>query len=125
MTYFAFTIPESVRETLKETFPPKFPDVIGHHVTLAFSNRLPDGFTLGETYEITVNGYAHDASLEALVVSVEGEAKRPDGKVFHCTWSLDRAEGRKPVDSNAVIAAGKVALLDPPHFVFRAKLEQH
>ncbi len=49
-----------------------------------------------------------------MVVTVNGAADRPDGSTYHITWSLDRARGREPVESNEVIARlGWRPLADP------------
>ena len=42
----------------------------------------------------------------ALVVEIDASVRRPDGSIYHITWSFDRAAGRKPVESNAVLLAG-------------------
>ena len=55
--------------------------------------------------EIMVVGYSSDASLEALVVTVNGKSARPDGMLYHITLSLDRSKGRKPVESNRLITS--------------------
>jgi len=61
---------------------------------------------------IKVVGYVDDGEgLEALVVSVNGSTERPDGKIYHITWSLN--EGRKPVESNDLLAK-KVYTLTMP-----------
>jgi len=88
------------RRNLLERFPPKFPDTIAEHVTLQFSGtcELPKqkiGEVIGETDD--------QEGVQALVVSIGGTTDRPDGSTYHITWSLDRARGRKPVESNEVI----------------------
>lgn len=102
--YIAFTLDKKSRNVLKKTFPPKYDDFIGHHVTYKFGVKpntpLPKGGTLN------VIGYIDDGeSLEALVVEVNGKTTRPDGKIYHITWSLDRSKGRKPVHSNNLLAS--------------------
>jgi hypothetical protein len=54
---------------------------------------------------------------------IDGSTSRPDGSVYHITWSL--GPGRKPVDSNKVIAhqgykpVSPVAIeMDPQFFAF-------
>lgn len=101
-SYWAFVLDEASRNKLLAAFPPKFPDVIAHHVTVGFGKTCPAGFTAGETQSIDVIWHAEDASLECVVVRA-GSLHRPDGKPFHITMSLDRAAGRKPVQSNDVI----------------------
>lgn len=101
MAYTAFVLSQRARAELLSKFPPRFPDVICHHVTERFG--VPNGHPAPSDMSVTVVGYAHDASLEALVVEVGGARRRRDGKVYHITLSLDRSQGRKPVESNTLI----------------------
>ena len=90
------------RRRLLAHFRPLFPDVIADHITLtggATGARLPTarvGQIVGEVDD--------GAGVQALVVQVGGTTERPDGKSYHITWSLDRAHGRRAVESNDVIA---------------------
>lgn len=91
------------RADLLKRFPPSWPDVIADHVTL--DARAGDGDPLPDPEAAEVVGRVDDgAGLQALVVAIGGTTARPDGSTFHITWSIDRARGRKPVDSNAAIA---------------------
>lgn len=99
--YTGFEIAESDRQMLAEIFPPKFPDWIGHHITVDFG--VKESHPLPHADSLVVVGYQCDESLEALVVAVDHQTKRPDGVYYHITWSLDRSKGRKPVDSKRVI----------------------
>lgn len=55
--------------------------------------------------EAAVIGLANDGvGLEALVVAIDGSCDRPDGSVFHVTWSLEADKGRKAAESNALLA---------------------
>lgn len=64
--------------------------------------------------------------VQVLIVRIGGTTRREDGSTYHITWSLDRAKGRRAVESNAVIAergwrtlAEPVSLaLTPAHFLF-------
>lgn len=90
------------RATLLARFPPRWPDPVADHVTLyagvGAEVALPDA-TAGE-----IVGRADDgAGVEALVVRIEGTTDRWDGSSYHITWSLDRAAGRRAVESNAVL----------------------
>lgn len=113
MAYTAYLLLPESRAAVLDRFRPRFSDVICHHVTERF------GIAAGEECmpkpaEISIVGYASDDSLEALVVAVNGRTLRPDGMVYHITLSLDRSKGRKPVDSNRLIAVAgwdSVALL--------------
>lgn len=105
MGYLAYVLDEASRATLLKHFPPKFPDVVAHHVTLQHPAPMPD-VDPTERVSIKVIGYAEDDSLETLIVEIDGRVQRPDGKVFHCTWSMDKAKGRKAKESNDLIAGG-------------------
>ena len=89
------------REQLLERFPPRYPDAIADHVTLksnAEAEPLPD------PVEGAIVGHADDGdSLEAMVVTIDGKTGRPDGSVFHITWSLDKAKGREARESNDLL----------------------
>jgi hypothetical protein len=95
------------RRKLAERFPPAYavdPNV-QHHVT--FQYRVNRDSLLPAARSGVVVGHADDLKgVQALVVEIDGGVKRPDGSIYHITWSLDRAVGRRPVDSNAVLLAG-------------------
>lgn len=102
--YTGFVLDHVSRQSLLTKFPPKFPNVIAEHVTYKFGVDESAVPPAPKTAEIV--GYAYDDSLEAYVVSIDGSIHRPDGKIFHITWSLDKSKGRKPVQSNTVIESG-------------------
>jgi hypothetical protein len=104
MAYTAYLLSPESRAAILERFPPRFGDVICHHVTERFGVPKSRKF-MPPPAEIVVVGYACDASLEALVVSVNGKTTRPDGLVYHITLSMERSEGRKPAESNHLIAS--------------------
>lgn len=113
MTYEAFVLTPESRTHLLDNIEPKYTEVIAHHVTHRFGvPENPEG-GYGKIVSITVVGYAEEDGLEALVVHVNGEAKRPDGKRYHITLSLDREKGKKPQMSNQLIAAGFTQLNQP------------
>lgn len=90
------------REFLFDVFPPRWNDLIGEHVTLDAnaSRRDPPP----PEAEAAVIGHADDgAGLEALVVSIDGNSVRPDGGVFHITWSIDGDIGREAAESNILL----------------------
>ena len=91
------------RERLLEHFRPLFPDVVADHVTLRTgtnaSTPLPRA-TCGQVVGEIDDG----AGVQALVVRIGGATDRSDGSTYHITWSLDRSRGRRPVESNVVIA---------------------
>jgi hypothetical protein len=89
------------RAQLLERFRPRYTDVIADHVTLktdADRDPLPPPVTA------EIIGRADDGdSLECMVVTIDGTTDRPDGSTFHISWSLDKAKGREPRDSNDVL----------------------
>ncbi|WP_229682873.1 hypothetical protein [Siccirubricoccus deserti] len=81
-------------------FPPAYPEVVAHHVTL--KSGVPQDFPLPTETEGFVVGMANDgAGVQALVVEIGGRTRRPDGSTYHITWSL--GPGRRAVESNDVI----------------------
>jgi hypothetical protein len=104
MGYTAYTLSESSRRDLLKHFEPKNPEVICHHVTYQFPASVGD--LPPAVREAHVVGYAEKDGLEALVVEINGNTKRPDGKLFHVTLSLDRTKKIKPVHSNDLVASG-------------------
>lgn len=106
MGYLAVVLDPASRATLLEVFPPAFPDVIAHHVTVARGVPKPADDDLGSRHTIRIVGHAVDDSLETLVVQVDGRLQRADGKIYHITWSMDKATGRKAKESNDLIANG-------------------
>lgn len=100
------------REFLVDIFPPRWRDLVGDHVTLdaQASRRDPPP----PAADAAVIGHADDGEgLEALVVAINGSADRPDGNIFHITWSLDREKGREASESNMLLAAGWRLLAAP------------
>lgn len=108
MGYLAYKISDESRARLLSDFPPKFADVVCHHVTMIFGISKPDDSTI-DTFNaanipVSVVGYSEDNACEALVVSVgEAGTVREDGKVFHITHSLDKASGITPKYSNVML----------------------
>ncbi len=93
---------EQDRAELLAHFVPRFCDVVADHVTLRTGT---DGGTPlpRETQGEVVGEIDDGAGIEALVVRIGGTTDRSDGSTYHITWSLDRAGGRRPVESNDVI----------------------
>lgn len=101
------------RASLLARFPALFPDVIADHVTLRSgtdaSTPLPS-----ERHGEIIGEIDDREGVQALVVRIGGSTIRADDGVFHITWSLDRARGRKAKESNDVIARlGWRALAEP------------
>jgi len=121
-SYIAFEIDKKSRNKLKKIFPPKYPDFIGHHITYKFgvdrNIKIPN-----TPKKVEVVGYIDNGkNLEALVVSINGKINRPDGKIYHITWSLNRSEGIKPVQSNNLLQSKKYQKIKPIAITVKSKL---
>lgn len=89
------------RDELLRQFPPRYRDAIADHVTLQAD---AEGHLLPDRVEGAIVGHVDDGdSLEAMVVAIDGETGRPDGSVFHITWSLDKMKGRQARESNDLV----------------------
>lgn len=102
VNYTAYVLDDASREKLVARFPPKYPQFVGHHITVLFG--VPPNTAAPEFATTKVIGYADSGDgLEALVVSVNGSVDRKDGSVYHITWSLDPTK-YSPKDSNTLLA---------------------
>lgn len=100
--YTGWLITDEDKAKLMEIFPPSYPNVIAHHVTYKFG--VPENSPLPDSKKGVVIGIADDnEGIQALVVAIDDDIRRPDGSVYHITWSLDKEAGYKPVDSNDLI----------------------
>lgn len=108
--YSAYVLDGASVEKLKIKFPPKNERFIGHHVTV--NNHHRKGDELPAEAKLKVVGHVEEEGLEALIVSVNGKTKRPDGNTYHITWSLDPSK-KKPVDSNDLINRSDYTLTLP------------
>jgi len=107
--YTAYVLDQGSRDALEKKFPPKYPKFIGHHVTVQFP--VDKDAQLPPPAQLKVVGYVDSGDgLEALVVAVDGNSQRPDGKIYHITWSLDPAK-YSPSDSNAVLKAKRFTIM--------------
>lgn len=121
--YNGWEISETSRAQLAERFPPKFSEFIGHHITNQFPAKSNEVLPTAETIQVVGYGWDKDG-LEALVISINGSTHRPDGKVYHVTWSLDRSAGFKLVHSNQILARGW-APVDPINISATARFFSH
>jgi hypothetical protein len=98
------------RARLLERFPARYPEPVADHVTL--KSDVDAQASLPEETDCQIVGTADDAEgVQALVVSIAGTRRRPDGGTYHITWSL--APGRDARESNQVIGRGWQALAAP------------
>lgn len=89
------------RDALLQRFPAAYDKVVCDHVTLKFGEGR--SFEPTDT-EAVIIGFANDRQgVQAAVVEIGGSSARPDGGVYHITWSL--GPGRAAKESNNVIEA--------------------
>lgn len=69
---------------------PAHAHVVAEHVTHAY----PDPVKAPQAGVVCIVGYAADDNADTLIVSVDGGVYRPDGRVYHLTFSL--ADGVRP-----------------------------
>ena len=99
------------REQLLERFPPRYAEVIADHVTLRVGANAET--PLPREVPARIVGRADDgASLECMIVELDGTTDRPDGSTYHITWSL--GPGRKARESNDVLRERGWDYLDAP-----------
>ncbi len=111
MAAIGWKIDKTQQNTLLERFVPRWSNVVADHITL--DARAADGDRLPTDREASIIGYASDGEgVEALVVAIGGDVRRPDGGTYHITWSLD--QGHKARESNDVIASHGWRKLDQP-----------
>ena len=105
-----WTLDQSDRAELLKQHPPRYANLVAHHVTLATDAEDRD---LPPPVRAAIVGRADDGQgVEAMVVSIDGEIGRPDGSTFHITWSL--GDGRRARDSNVVLKQRGWSELDSP-----------
>jgi hypothetical protein len=118
--YIAFVLDEESRQKLLKTFPPKYADVIAHHITYAYgvSDKEP---LPPQPQKIVVRGYHDSGAIQVLIVEIDGRKNQAldENNFYHITLSLDRSQGVEPKNSNDVLqkivaAAGEGALYNLP-----------
>lgn len=96
--YSGYSLAADSRAALLGIFPPSRKVVVAHHVTHSFGSRfMPPPL---ETSEVVA--MVDEDGVQVLVVRLNGSCVRPDGKFYHCTWSLD--EGIPAKHSNVILA---------------------
>lgn len=109
--YTSYQLTPTSRKQLLDKFPPKHEKVVAHHITHEFG--VHKDTPLPTIADIKVVGYHNDPEgLEVLVVSVNGDVTRPDGNVYHITWSLN-PEKFKPMHSNKLARGRNHRLIMP------------
>lgn len=67
----------------REGVGPRFENVVCEHVTF----RYPDDECAPAPKSVRCVGYAYTDEVDVLLVEVDGNTERPDGKLFHVTLS--------------------------------------
>lgn len=109
MSYSAYVLTKKSRRKLLGIFTPLFSEVIAEHIT----HRFPDNKPPPAPKDVQVVGVANNDKIEAVIVSVNGSIRRPDGGIYHITLSLDRSKGAKPFHSNGLLKGIWEHLDDP------------
>lgn len=87
------------RVALLETFNPAFPNVHANGVTYAY--RTLSSFVYPqELLECHIYGYHIGDGHDALLVTIDGNKTRPDGKLFHITLSTE--DGVPPAQAGQI-----------------------
>jgi len=116
--YSRFCHVNDARSYLLDRLPSKYPHVIADHATHEFnitSDRWREDWRVYSSApsKAMFYGYVNSGDgLECYLVEVDGKSRRPDGKLYHITWSL-RPERYKPVDSNRLIVEKKYQPISP------------
>jgi len=110
-TVIGWALDREQRKELLQQFPPKFGNVVADHVTLAAKAKQDAALPCERLGEI-VGRIDDGEGVEALVVAIDNITDRPDGSIYHITWSL--GEGRRARESNDVIARLGWTAIDLP-----------
>lgn len=115
MTYSAYVLSDKTRTELEKKYPPRYSKFVGHHVTIEFPVTSDAPTPLPARVKVLGIKDSGDG-LEALVVSVDGEQFRPDGKRYHVTWSLE-PDKYSPKDSNELLSDYRRYVLSLPKYI--------
>lgn len=98
--YNGYEIEQGSRQKLLTLFPPKYPTVLGHHITEKFGVKDSEDVP-PQPKTVSVVGYINNGeNVEGFLVEIDGTTRRPDGSKYHITWSIDRSTGAKPFHTN-------------------------
>lgn len=103
MGYIAYQLTKNSKSELLSMFKPSFSNVVCHHVTYKFG--VQPTLNLPRHKEGYIVGYKKSSGIEAFVVEINGSIYRPDGRLYHITFSHD--DKHKPVHSNILLSDGK------------------
>ncbi len=109
-TVIGWKLDRAQRDELLQQHPPRYGNAVADHVTLetdAAAKPLPREVTAA-----IVGRTDDERGVEALVVTIDGTVDRPDGSIYHITWSL--GPGRKARESNDVLRDKGWERIDAP-----------
>jgi len=90
------------RNRLLALFPPRYDVVVADHVTRTVRAGPGDPLPPSIRHARVVGHVDDGQGVQTLVVAIDGSTQRPDGGVWHITWSL--GAGRPARDSSIVLA---------------------
>lgn len=98
--FTGYLLTDESRNKLLKIFPPKYSNVIAHHITEKYGvDKNHAAPPAPESCQVV--GYINESGVEALLVAINGSVERKDGSKYHITWSLDK--GKKPVETNKYV----------------------
>ncbi len=124
MGFNAYELDADSKSQLLEAIPPKYPTVVADHITQNFG--VSAGTPIPEPKSVKVVGVADDGrGLQGLIVEVDGERTRPDGKPFHITWSYDASKMAPAEFDPAPPGKQKAKTYRPMHTNKLVELDNH
>jgi len=119
--YSCFKILPAMRALVLKKHPPKYGKLFADHVThqfgITYAEHRENENMMQSVMSVPIESYGYLDSgdgLECWLVMVDGEKVRPDGKLYHLTWSLDPGK-YKPVMSNSLIASQEYEKISMHH----------
>ena len=98
--YTAYKLTNSGRDAVLAKIKTQYEDVICDHITVLFA---VDGLAMPADAVLQIYAVASSENVQTVLVAVDGEVKRADGKFYHLTLSVDRENGGSPGKSKDVI----------------------
>lgn len=99
--YIAYVLSDSLKDELLKMFPPRHDTIYAHHIT-ALYNVSSDVVVMPISSCSIIKRGVND-TIETLFIKINGVTRRSDGKKFHITWSLNKASGARPSQSNSIL----------------------
>lgn len=117
--YTGYLLTEETRSKLLKAYPPKYANVVCHHITEHFPAKRSDPAPAMPNTIKVIGHIDSGDGVEGLLVAINGSSMRPDGSRYHITHSL--ADGRKPVETNkyvddAIVGNPMDIIVEPKNF---------